>query len=131
MSTIIKRLIRLFSLFSSTNLEKNPFIYSQSYYRFIMDLFPIKIWRQCTKQLTIIGAIRHCLRLHHLSLIWKRSNYYSGKSVGEHREGEDLIQIISRMPGTKNATIEDIKNIQVLSTVTGEMVPIAQVYRWF
>lgn len=53
--------------------------------------------------------------------------YYSGQSVGAYREGEDLIPIISRMPGTKNALIEDIKNIQVLSSVMGEMVPIAQV----
>jgi multidrug efflux pump subunit AcrB len=54
-------------------------------------------------------------------------NFYSGKNVGEFREDEDLIPIIARMPGTKNATIDDIKNIQVLSAVTGEMIPIAQV----
>jgi multidrug efflux pump subunit AcrB len=46
-------------------------------------------------------------------------NFYSGKNVGEFREDEDLIPIIARMPGTKNATIDDIKNIQVLSAVTG------------
>jgi multidrug efflux pump subunit AcrB len=54
-------------------------------------------------------------------------NYYSGKLVGEYREGDDLIAILSRMPETKNASINDIKNIQVLSAVSGQMVPIAQV----
>lgn len=54
-------------------------------------------------------------------------NYYSGKKVGEYRENEDLIPIIARTPDTKDATINDIKSIQVQSTVTGEMIPISQV----
>lgn len=54
-------------------------------------------------------------------------NYYSGKKVGVYREGEDLIPIISRMPNTEGATIDGIKSIQVLSSLTGKMVPIAQV----
>jgi len=54
-------------------------------------------------------------------------NFYSGKVVGEYREQENLIPIISRMPDTENAGIEDIKSIQILSSLTGEMVPIAQV----
>ncbi|MBQ0719706.1 MAG: efflux RND transporter permease subunit [Gammaproteobacteria bacterium] len=55
------------------------------------------------------------------------ANYYSGRWVGEYREGADLIAIISRMPESKTASINDIKNIQVLSAVSGKMVPIAQV----
>ena len=54
-------------------------------------------------------------------------NYYSGKQVGVYREGEDLIPIISRLPDTENAKIVGIKSIQVLSALTGKMVPIAQV----
>jgi len=54
-------------------------------------------------------------------------NYYSGQLVGEYREGDDLIGILSRMPESKTASINDIKNIQVLSAVSGRMVPIAQV----
>ena len=54
-------------------------------------------------------------------------NYYSGQLVGEYREGDDLIAILSRMPETKTSSIKDIKNIQVLSAVSGQMVPIAQV----
>ena len=54
-------------------------------------------------------------------------NYYSGQVVGEYREGDDLIAILSRMPESKTASVSDIKNIQVLSAVSGKMVPIAQV----
>ncbi len=54
-------------------------------------------------------------------------NYYSGKQVGVYREGDDLIPIISRLPNTENATIQGIKSIQVLSALTGKMVPITQV----
>lgn len=54
-------------------------------------------------------------------------NYYVGKNVGVYREGSDLLPIIARMPETKDASINDIKSIQVLSAATGEMVPIAQV----
>ena len=54
-------------------------------------------------------------------------NYYTGKNVGVYREGEDLLPIIARAPETKDANIDDIKSIQVLSAVTGNMVPIAQV----
>ena len=54
-------------------------------------------------------------------------NYYSGEQVGVYREKEDLIPIISRLPNTENADIQGIKSIQVLSSVTGKMVPIAQV----
>jgi len=53
--------------------------------------------------------------------------YYSGKQVGVYREGEDLIPIVSRLPNTESADINGIKSIQVLSALTGEMVPIFQV----
>jgi len=58
-------------------------------------------------------------------------NFYSGKNVGTFRENEDLIPIISRQPGSELATIKDIGNIQVLSSVTGENVPIMQVTNGF
>jgi multidrug efflux pump subunit AcrB len=54
-------------------------------------------------------------------------NYYSGKQVGVYREGDDLIPIISRLPNAESANIDGIKSIQVLSALTGKMVPIAQV----
>lgn len=55
------------------------------------------------------------------------NSYYSGKQVGVYREGEDLIPIISRLPNTENATIQNINSIQVLSGLTGKSIPIAQV----
>ncbi len=54
-------------------------------------------------------------------------NYYSGNQVGVYRERDDLIPIISRLPNTENASIQGIKSIQVLSSLTGKMVPIEQV----
>lgn len=58
-------------------------------------------------------------------------SYYSGKKVGEFREGENLIPIISREAGTENAAIDDINRIQVISSLTGKVVPIAQVTNGF
>lgn len=54
-------------------------------------------------------------------------NFYSGETVGQYREGEDLIPIIAREPGAEKSSIEDIKSILVLSGATGKMVPIIQV----
>ncbi|OIQ44389.1 MAG: multidrug transporter AcrB [Gammaproteobacteria bacterium MedPE] len=59
------------------------------------------------------------------------ADYYSGKTVGLYRENEDLIPIVSRVPDSQNATIDDIYNIQVLSSATGRSVPIAQVTNGF
>jgi len=52
---------------------------------------------------------------------------FSGKSVGVYREGDDLLPIISRAPANERMGINDITNIQVLSSTTGKSVPIAQV----
>ena len=52
---------------------------------------------------------------------------YSGKSVGVYREGDDLLPIISRAPEEERMNVEDMRNIQVLSSVTGVTVPIGQV----
>jgi len=52
---------------------------------------------------------------------------YSGKSVGVYREGDDLLPIISRAPENERVNVEDMRNIQVLSSVTGVTVPIGQV----
>lgn len=52
---------------------------------------------------------------------------FSGNSVGVYREGDDLIPIITRAPLNERVGVDDIQNIQVLSSVTGRAVPIAQV----
>ncbi len=57
--------------------------------------------------------------------------YYSGKQVGTYREGQNLIPIIARDPKTKSASIDDIKNIQILSSSTGKMLPITQITNGF
>ena len=52
---------------------------------------------------------------------------YSGKTVGVYREGDDLLPIISRAPENERLNVEDMRNIQVLSTATGVTVPIGQI----
>jgi multidrug efflux pump subunit AcrB len=52
---------------------------------------------------------------------------YSGKTVGAYREGDEVIPIISRAPERERKDVADMRNIQVLSPVTGETVPIGQV----
>ena len=52
---------------------------------------------------------------------------FSGRSVGAYRENDELIPIISRAPEHERLDIDNIRNIQVLSSVTGRAVPIGQV----
>ncbi|MEL6300579.1 MAG: efflux RND transporter permease subunit [Pseudomonadota bacterium] len=52
---------------------------------------------------------------------------YSGLTVGVYREGDELIPIISRAPEREREILEEMRNIQVLSPVTGATVPIGQV----
>lgn len=56
---------------------------------------------------------------------------FSGRQVGQYREKDDLIPIISRAPEIERRDISDIKNIQVTSSITGKTVPIAQVTEGF
>ncbi|ODS24996.1 multidrug transporter AcrB [Candidatus Endobugula sertula] len=52
---------------------------------------------------------------------------FSGRTVGTYRENDELIPIISRAPEQERLDIDNIRNIQVLSSVTGRTVPIGQV----
>ncbi len=52
---------------------------------------------------------------------------FSGRTVGTYREKDELIPIISRAPEYERVDIENIHNIQVLSSATGKTVPIGQV----
>lgn len=56
---------------------------------------------------------------------------FSGRAVGVYREGDDLLPIISRAPADERVGVEDIRNIQVLSSATGATVPIEQVTNGF
>ena len=56
---------------------------------------------------------------------------FSGSKVGVYREGDDLIPIIARAPLNERVGVDDIQNIQVLSSVTGKAVPIGQVVDGF
>jgi len=52
---------------------------------------------------------------------------YSGKTVGVYREGDDLLPIVSRAPENERQDVNDMRNVQVLSSATGATVPIGQV----
>ena len=56
---------------------------------------------------------------------------FSGTTVGVYREGDDLIPIVTRAPLNQRVGIDDIQNIQVLSSLTGQAVPIGQVVDGF
>ena len=90
-------------------------------------------WRQPVSVIEPIYSEQRGLRagVSRKDLAIALSNYYSGKQVGVYREGEDLIPIISRIPNTQNASINDINQVQVLSASTGKMIPIAQVTEGF
>ncbi|SDI78351.1 Multidrug efflux pump subunit AcrB [Ferrimonas sediminum] len=52
---------------------------------------------------------------------------FSGRQIGTYREFDDLIPIIARAPALERVGIEELRNIQVLSSSTGRTVPITQV----
>jgi multidrug efflux pump subunit AcrB len=52
---------------------------------------------------------------------------YSGLPVGVYREGDELLPIVVRAPEHERLAAEDMRNIRVLSPVTGAYVPIGQV----
>jgi multidrug efflux pump subunit AcrB len=52
---------------------------------------------------------------------------YSGLLVGVYREGDELLPIVVRAPEHERQAVEDMRNIRVLSAVTGAYVPIGQV----
>ena len=52
---------------------------------------------------------------------------FNGIQRGVYREGDALIPIISRSPASERLAAWDIPSIQILSPVTGQAVPVAQV----
>ena len=52
---------------------------------------------------------------------------FSGQRVGVYREGNDLLPIIARAPEKERQSVQEIENVQVLSSITGKTVSIAQV----
>ena len=56
---------------------------------------------------------------------------FTGRTVGVYREGDDLIPIIERAPIDERVGAENIQNIQVMSSMNGNRVPIAQVVDGF
>ncbi len=51
---------------------------------------------------------------------------FSGRNVGVYREGDKLIPIISRAPEDERLGIENIYEVETLSSATGRVVPLSQ-----
>ena len=56
---------------------------------------------------------------------------YSGVAIGVYRESDDLLPIIARAPEHERQRVEDMRNVQVMSPVSGVSVPIGQVTEGF
>ncbi len=86
-------------------------------------------WRQPVSVIEPIYAKRPGRRAgisrEDLALALQRN--FSGRAVGVYRENDELVPIISRAPEHERVNIDNIHNIQVLSSVTGRAVPIGQV----
>lgn len=52
---------------------------------------------------------------------------FSGRQVGIYREDDTLIPIVARAPLDERVDIENIEQVQLISPVTGEIVPLTQV----
>lgn len=52
---------------------------------------------------------------------------FTGKTMGAYREGDDLLPIITRAPISERAGVNDINDVQVISSASGNVIPISQV----
>ena len=52
---------------------------------------------------------------------------FSGQSIGSYRQDDELIPILVRATENERSGIDDIRNVNVVSSITGESVPIDQV----
>ena len=51
----------------------------------------------------------------------------SGQTVGVYREGDELLPIVSRAPASERRDVNALGDIQILSSTTGQFVPIISV----
>lgn len=59
------------------------------------------------------------------------ANNFSGRTVGAYREKDDMIPIISRSPAAERTNINSINDVLVMSSTTGQLIPIKQVTNGF
>ncbi len=52
---------------------------------------------------------------------------FTGVQVGVFRDGDELLPIIARPPQDERASIEDLENVQVWSSLANQFIPITQV----
>lgn len=51
----------------------------------------------------------------------------SGQTVGQFREDDKLIPIVSRQQEIQRSNVQDLRNLQIWSPVAGQMIPLSQV----
>ncbi|MGJ8663123.1 MAG: efflux RND transporter permease subunit [Marinicella sp.] len=59
------------------------------------------------------------------------ANNFSGRTIGAYRENDDVIPIISRAPVSERSGINSIQDVLVMSSTTGQLIPIRQVTTGF
>ncbi len=86
-------------------------------------------WRQPVSVIEPVYSERKARRagVSRADLASALRTHFSGDTVGVYREGDDLLPIIARAPVAERVSVETIRNIQVLSSVTGRTVSIGQV----
>jgi multidrug efflux pump subunit AcrB len=52
---------------------------------------------------------------------------YDGRIVGQYREADEILPIISRAPQRERDNVYDVNNVQVWASGTGRSVPVSQV----
>ncbi|MBI9078956.1 MAG: efflux RND transporter permease subunit [Pseudodesulfovibrio sp.] len=57
--------------------------------------------------------------------------FFSGTTMGVYREGDNLLPVIVRPPEEERLEVQEIGNVQVLSPVTGGMIPVEEVVSGF
>ncbi|WP_395375821.1 efflux RND transporter permease subunit [Marinicella sp. W31] len=55
------------------------------------------------------------------------ANNFSGRTIGAYRENDEMIPIIMRAPANERSDVNDISNVLVMSSTTGQLIPIKQV----
>lgn len=56
---------------------------------------------------------------------------FSGKTIGVYRDGVNLLPIVTQPPADEHLSVENLKNLQIYSTVAGQFIPITQVVSSF
>ncbi|GDY26397.1 multidrug transporter AcrB [Agarivorans sp. Toyoura001] len=86
-------------------------------------------WRQAISVIEPIYAVQAAQRVgvSREDLASALETNFSGMRIGTYRDNDELIPIIAKAPKAESNSVTDIKNLQVISSITGASVPIGQI----